>query len=290
MPALAAALSPAKPKPLITAEINDQSITRLAGNTHPFASPENDRGALPPSKTLQRMLLVLKRSPAQDKALAEAIQAMHQPTSATFHHWLTPQEIGEKYGPAKADIDKVTDWLSTHGFTVTSISKAHSTIEFSGTVQAFSSAFHTEMHSFAHRDGLYSANVSDPAIPSALAPVVAGFASLNNFPRVHLSQQPRAVKYDKQAKKWMIAKPASAIGTSSGAAPLYTTVYNNTTFYPVTPADFATIYNLNPLYKAGIDGTGQTIAIVSESNIHRSDVDQFRSVFGLPPTKLNIIL
>jgi hypothetical protein len=278
----------AQAKPLISNEINDQVLTRLAGNTHPLATTKNDRGVVSPSRTLQRMLLVLKRPAAQDKALATAIEAMHQPNSPTFHHWLTPDQIGAKYGPAQADIQKVVSWLGSQGLTVTSVSKAHSTIEFSGTARAFSAAFHTEIHTYAHQGGLYTANASDPSVPSALAPVVAGFASLNNFPRSHISSQPSMVKFDKQTKKWSVSKPKP--GAAPGAKPEFTTVYDGQTFYPVTPADFATIYNLKPLYDQGIDGTGQHIAVVSESNINTADVDAFRSAFGLPPTKLNIIL
>jgi uncharacterized protein (TIGR03437 family) len=53
--------------------------------------------------------------------------------------------------------------------------------------------------------------------------------------------------------------------------------------YGVGPYDFATIYNLLPLWNAGIDGSGQSIAIAAASNIDLADVRNFRSVFGLPP-------
>ncbi len=56
------------------------------------------------------------------------------------------------------------------------------------------------------------------------------------------------------------------------------------------PTDFATIYNVLPLWNAGIDGTGQTIAIVGETNIHLSDIANFRSQFELPAKAPNVIL
>jgi subtilase family serine protease len=64
--------------------------------------------------------------------------------------------------------------------------------------------------------------------------------------------------------------------------PLFTFTPQQTTYYGLGPTDFATIYNVLPLWNAGIDGTGQTIAIVGETNIHLSDVANFRSLFGLP--------
>ena len=50
----------------------------------------------------------------------------------------------------------------------------------------------------------------------------------------------------------------------------------------VVPADLATIYNLNPLFKAGISGQGQTIVLIEDSDIYSiSDWNTFRSTFGL---------
>ena len=59
----------------------------------------------------------------------------------------------------------------------------------------------------------------------------------------------------------------------------------------MAPYDFATIYNVLPLWNAAspIDGTGQTIAIVGQSDIYSQDFSDFRQDFGLPPGKLNII-
>ncbi len=60
------------------------------------------------------------------------------------------------------------------------------------------------------------------------------------------------------------------------------------------PADFATIYNSAPLLSGTpkVDGTGQTIAIVGESNINVADVTDFRTIFNLPQnfSAANIIL
>ena len=61
----------------------------------------------------------------------------------------------------------------------------------------------------------------------------------------------------------------------------FTDTQNNTSF-ALGPADFATIYNVLPLWNAGIDGTGETIAVVTDSNINVQDIADFRSVFGLP--------
>ncbi len=58
--------------------------------------------------------------------------------------------------------------------------------------------------------------------------------------------------------------------------------------YIVSPQDLATIYNISPLWNASspIDGTGQTIAIVSESDIYPQAFSDFRADVGIPPGTL----
>jgi subtilase family serine protease len=294
--AFASTPKPTVAAPLITQRVDDNVRVTLKGAVHPLATSANDRGPVENATPVRRMMMVLKRSAAQDKALAAAIQAMQRPGSPTYHHWLTPEQIGSQFGAAPQDIATVTSWLSSKGFAVDSVSKAHSVIEFSGTAGQVASAFRTKMHSYAWKGGTYTANASDPQIPSALAPLVAGFASMNNFPIHGAHTDSRLVQFDKTAKKWSVAadksqNPAWAPGQSGRPKSEMTT--NNTndgqTLYAVTPYDFATIYNLKPLWDAGLDGTGQQIAIMAESDITTSDVDQFRSAFGLPATKLNIV-
>ena len=52
--------------------------------------------------------------------------------------------------------------------------------------------------------------------------------------------------------------------------------------YAVAPEDFATQYDVTPLYSAAkpLNGTGQTIAIINESNININFVNNFRTLFG----------
>ncbi len=50
-----------------------------------------------------------------------------------------------------------------------------------------------------------------------------------------------------------------------------------------TPSDIASIYNANPVYAAGINGSGVNVAIAACSDVTVADVTQFGSDFHLPP-------
>jgi len=266
----------AAPPILISRPVDELQRTVLTGNTHPLARAEFDRGAASPAQTMRRMILVLKRSAEQESALRKLLDDQQTKGSPGYHQWLTPEQFGRQFGPSDADLATVRAWLESHGFQVASISKGRTAIEFSGTAGQVEEAFHTAIHSFETNAERHWANIADPSIPSALAPVVSGVLSLHNFPR--------------KAQSTLTAQPQGIPIGLPGQSPLFTYTQNKLTFYGLGPTDFATIYNVLPLWKAGIDGTGQTIAVVGETNIHLSDIGTFRSIFGLPAKAPNIIL
>lgn len=270
---------------LITQAIDETKLTPLAGNTHPLARAEFDRGAAPASLAMQRMLLVLGRSAMQEAALETLLEEQQDKSSANFHKWLTPDEFGQQFGVSEQDVETTVSWLEGHGFEVAGVSRGRGVIEFSGTAQEVQQAFHTSIHSYAVNGGQYWANASDPEIPSALASAVIGIDSLNNFGKKaahHLA----GITARQLAGEWTKAQPALTYqcATNNAGAPIYCNALG--------PYDFGAIYNVLPLWTASpaINGTGESIAIVGRSNINLTDVSDFQSLFGLPNNPPQVIL
>ena len=236
---------------LITGTISETDLVTLAGNTRPEATAPNDRGPVADSLPMEHLWLQLRRSPEREQALDKYLDELTDPKSPNYHHWLTAQEFQERYGVAQEDLAKVTGWLRSHGFTVNLV-YPNNVIDFSGTAGQVREAFHTEIHNLEVNGKKHIANMSDPRIPSALAPAVIGVVSLNNF-------MPRPMN-----------KPRADYTAGSG-------------YYLVVPADLATIYNLNPLFAEHYSGQGQTIVVVEDSDVYNypTDWDTFRSTFGL---------
>jgi subtilase family serine protease len=260
----------------VTAQVDDTRTVQLKGNVHPMARPEFDQGAVADSQPITKMHLLLQRSAAQETVLRQLMDAQQTKGSASYHAWLTPAQFGHQFGPSDADVQAVTDWLTRQGFQVSKVAAGRTVIEFSGTVAQVRNAFHTEIHNFTVNGEQHFANVSDPVIPQALSPVVAGVVSLSNFrkqPFIH-----RVGKFRRDL-------------TTGEVTPLFTFNDVNGTFYAVGPADFSTIYNI-PAQCGGTacTGTGQSIAIVGRSNINLQDVRDFRSIFGLPAKDPTIVL
>ncbi len=240
---------------LVTEPVDDSELVRLSGNT-PFAtSAANDRGALSDSFPMEHMWLQLQRPAELDQELVNLIDEMTQSGSPNFHRWLTAEEFGSRFGVSQQDIARISGWLTSHGFQIDAVSPSGMVIEFSGTAGQIRGAFHTEVHKLNVNGQPHIANVSDPLIPVALAGVVKGVVSLHNFmPHTNFTKRSQFTVND---------------GT-------------NGVFYAVAPADLATIYNLNPLFRSGITGAGQTIVVVEDTLLKDpSDVVTFRNAFGL---------
>src|SRR6266436_2454792 len=165
----------------ITEAVDETNRVQLRGNVHPLARAEFDQGVVADSRPMNRMLLLLQRSPEQQAALSNLMEEQLTKGSANYHKWLTPEDFGKQFGPADADIQAVTDWLTSHGFQVSKVSKGRTVIEYSGTAGQIRNAFGTEIHRYNVKGEEHFANVSDPQIPAALSPVVRGVVSLHNF-------------------------------------------------------------------------------------------------------------
>ncbi|HUA16982.1 MAG TPA: Ig-like domain repeat protein [Verrucomicrobiae bacterium] len=263
--------------PLITQTIDESKLTALKGNTYFLAQPQYDLGAAPASLPMERMLLVLKRSPQQESALLRLLDEQQDKSSASYHQWLTPEEFGKQFGPTDADMQTITSWLQSHGFQV-GTSKGRTVLEFSGSASQVQEAFHTAIHKYVINGQQHWANAGDPQIPTALAPAVAGIDSLNNFQRKAMNRFVGI--YSKNTRQLTTPSPNYTFPCQGGDC------------YGIVPYDFATIYDVQSLWTAGINGSGQTIAIVGRTNINPSDPATFWSLFGLsvPSNKLNIIL
>ncbi|HEV2520908.1 MAG TPA: Ig-like domain repeat protein [Candidatus Acidoferrales bacterium] len=281
-----AAWSQAGPTPSrIVDAVNEGALVTLRGNTHPLAQPRFDRGAAPPDLPMSRMLLVLKRSTEQESALQKLLDDQQDQNSPSYHQWLTPDQFGQQFGPSDADVQAIVAWLRSHGFQVATPSRGRTVIEFSGTAAQVQQAFHTEIHKYTVNGEDHWANASDPQIPAALTPVVEGVASLHNFPKKPMYRL--AGKFSRER----------ATGRVTSLGSQFTTVDSNIcpglgNCYFLGPYDFATIYNVLPLWNAApaIDGTGQSIAIADESNINVQDIRDFRNLFAMAANDPQIIV
>lgn len=242
------------PQARISAPIDEAKRVVLAGNTRPEANGANDLGQVDDGLPMEHMQLLLKPSAEQQAALDAYTASLTDKGSKNYHQWLTADEFGARYGVAQPDIEQLKSWLASHGLTVNLVYPNNTVMDFSGTAAAVREAFGVEMHGYMANGVRHIANASDPSIPAALAGVVRGVVSLHDF-------MPHSLRK---------AKPA------------YSFASGGTNYEVVTPADLATIYNLNPLFRAGYTGRGQTVVVIEDTDVYSvDDWNTFRLAFGL---------
>jgi uncharacterized protein (TIGR03437 family) len=242
--------------------IDNARRTVLTGQRTHRAQAQFDEGPVELSRQLSGVSLHFKPAAAQQAELERLLVEQQDPGSPNYHNWLTPDEYADRFGLSLDDLDKVTFWLQSWGFRVDYTARSRNWITFSGDAGQVLDAFRTEIHRYRVNGEMHYANAADPSLPSALAAIVQTIAGLDDFrlqPRSHaIAGLPR----------WT---------ASSG-------------LHAVTPGDLAVIYDINKLYSTGINGTGQSMVVVGQTNINMSDIESFRKQFGLVPKDPKMVL
>jgi subtilase family serine protease len=248
----------------ITAPLSNGQMFTLKGHVHGHARPEFDQGRTDPSKVIHGLSLSFKLSPAQQASLDKLLADQQNPKSPSYHRWLTPTQFGDRFGMNQNDLNKVTSWLQTQGFTVTRIANSRNQIFFEGTVAQVEIAFRTQIHNYLVDGELHYANATAPSVPAALQGAALAIQHLHSF-----SPKPRA--------------RIQHISTD-GVDAHFTSYVSGSHF--ISPGDFAVIYDVNGLG----DGAGQKIAVIGQSSINLTDVAHYRAAAGLTANNPTLLL
>jgi hypothetical protein len=253
----------------ITQPIQGSKVSPLLGTVAPQAKSEYDQGPVGVSTPLQGMSIRFTLSAAQQASLTTLLKAQQEPSSSSYHQWLTQAQFADQFGMSQADIAKVTEWLQAQGFTIDHVAESRNSIRFSGTVGQAEQAFHTQIHKYVVNGETHFANATEVSVPAALAGSVSRVGGLHNF-----NPKPRLVRAGRTQ--------------GDGAQPKFTSGQTGSHF--VTPGDFSVLYDLKPLYTANFSGTGQYIGIAGQTDIVMADITSFRSAAGLPVNNPTVFL
>jgi uncharacterized protein (TIGR03437 family) len=246
--ALAARAQPSR----ISRPIDPTRRVTLGGHLHPLARAESDQGRVVPSLPMSYVTLTFGPTPSQQADLDQLLAAQQNPASPDYHRWLTPEQYAQRFGVSDDDLSKIQSWLQSQGLSIAGVARGKSWIAASGTTAQFENALQTEIHQYLVDGETHFANSTEPSVPAALDGVVKTIRGLHDF---RLKPAARGLHPHNDAGR----------GT-----------------HYIAPGDFATIYDIAPVYAAGIDGTGQRLVVAGQTQINMSDIQQFRTTYGLP--------
>ncbi len=224
----------------------------LKGHHPQWAVAANDVGAIDPNKSFENVTVTLARSPEAQKAFDQLVDDQRNPKSPQFHQWLTPIEIGARYGVSDHDIAQVSGWLESQGLHENVVSSTRTFISFGGAASSLERAFGAPLHNYKVAGEDRFSIVSEPMVPPALAPVILSIRGLSTAPErpQHVSRQGHF-----QRPQW---------------------TYSAGSEYFVAPADFAAIYDV----PTSLSGSGVTIGIVGEARVSSADITDMNSLMG----------
>jgi hypothetical protein len=268
LPLLASTLCFAAQPDRITGIIDSSQMVALPRSVNPKAQLRFDQGPVESSLQFGYVTLVVAPSPSQQMGLEQLLGQQQDRSSPNYHKWLTPEQYAARFGMNQNDVNKITAWLQSEGFTILSVPRGRNEVIFSGTASQIQSAFKTEIHRYDINGEIHVANSTAISVPVSLNGVVTSIRGIADF-----------------RPKPMYVRPVFN-GKAHGPHPSYTTTVDGNTDYFLAPGDVATLYDLNPLYNASptaINGAGEKLAIIGQTDVYLADLADFRTGFGLNP-------
>jgi subtilase family serine protease len=237
------------------------ALKALAQAPVKWVNAVNDLGQVDGAQLLTHLTLIMRRPAQREEAFEALLRDQQDPGSPDFHRWLTPAEVGERFGASDADLATVTAWLRGEGLQVDGISASRTRIRFSGSAARVGAAFGSSFHAYAFAGEKRLALAAAPLVPEAIAPLVQ---SVHGLSALH----ERSYEHE------------GPVAVGDAAQPKSSSCTNGVCTHFIWPGDFAAIYDLNALYQLGIDGSGQAIAVLGRSRVYLPDIENFQKRIG----------
>ncbi|MDR3689105.1 MAG: protease pro-enzyme activation domain-containing protein [Fimbriimonas sp.] len=181
---------------------------------------------------------------ADRQGLSDFVDSVSNPTSPTYRQFITPDEVGRRFGLSMAEVQKVVDYLTSQGMKVTGIAKSRITLSADATVAQAQAAFHTSIENYSvpaydgFKAGQFFSFTTPPALPSTIAFDIQSISGLENVVR-----------------------------------PKHTSL---------NPTQLQTLYSVSPEYNNGNQGQGRTVGITNFDGFTIANEQVFVNYYKLP--------
>ena len=285
-------LRPVAQQDRISASANYASRVQLHGHLPGWVSTNRQIAKRVDLSSPLDLTVTLQRDPAVQAAFEKLLADQQDSSSAMYHQWLTPEQIGALYGPTQNDVNAVSKWLSSQGYTIRSVTPSRMQIHVSGTVATASNTFRTSFAYFQSNEIQRLSAVSEPFVPSAIAPVILSITGLSEVltePQHNMSPVPVSPGSNGHPVPTSLrgGSTMSSLRGDDNVSPQYS---SGATHY-VFASDFAKIYDL-PTSNTGatIGSTAQHIAIIGRSRVTTNDAAGNAGINGFGSYRLNQIV
>ena len=211
-----------------------------------------------PTRPDQSLSLSVGLQPRNQQELSDLAQAVRNPQSPLYRHFLTPEQFKERFAPTADQVQQVVQFLQSQGLNVKNVASNNLLIDVTGTVSQAQQAFKVQVNDYQLGKQTFYANATQPQIPQKLHPLVASLSGLDSSVRFHSHHIVRT------------NSPKLLSG--------------------FTPQGLAAAYDFAPLQSGNIYGDNQSIAFLELDGYLLNDVQQYANNFNLGPINASTIL
>lgn len=292
--------------------VADGERRTLAHHTPAFVSTARDMGSEPASKQITVHVWLQLHN---EEGLRELVQQQHEEGSASYHAWLTREQFNAQFAPTPQEVKAVEKFLAAHNLTVVSVGERNLYVKAQGTIADVQRAFQVQIHRYNVNGEMHRANNSDPSMEEPAASLVSrvgGLSDLGFKPHSIRPVSPSTGAPHSPVPLSAVAdgaffsadcfRPPQTVNFSTDGSVPKATYFGNRYGSDITsgppnlppcgyqPSEVQTAYNLNDVYKAGLDGTGQTVVIIDAfgSPSIAEDSYVFSLFYGLPAPILTV--
>jgi pseudomonalisin len=232
---------------------------------------DTDRGPTDPATPVSVAITLSRPDTAGELA---TYQALYDPTSPSYRHFLTPAQFTERFGVSQERYDAARTWATSTGLSVWQSSAPRDVVQLRGTAAQAQKLFGVALHDFSRpaEPVRFYANTSAASVPAGLG--ITGVVGLNSHDRSHVTS----------------SQPHSSIGQHVAGTRVPGQDGCDTTLACTgltTPQDLWSIYDMpNTNF-----GSGQDVAVFGEGKTDPviKDLRRFETVHGLRRVNVTVI-
>jgi uncharacterized repeat protein (TIGR01451 family) len=218
-------------------------------------------GAMDRSQRLNLAIGLPLRNPG---ALNQLLRDIYDPASPNYHHYLTPEQFTERFGPTEQDYQAVIAFAKANGLTVTTLHPNRMLVDVSASVGDIERALHVNLQEYHHPSEARAFYAPDKEPTLDLAVPILSIGGLNSYslPRPRLKQVERV--------------NGKAVTPNASTGPLGGYIGR----------DFRTAY----VPGTTLDGTGQVVGLLQFDGYTASDIAYYQNLAGLPSVTITNVL
>ena len=155
----------------------------LAGSVPTWAKAANFKSATGATQQIGFRVYLNWRDVAGAEAFAQAVS---DPASPSYGHYLTPEQFRQRFSPTAADLKAVRTWLADQGFSLVYTPANAHYVTAEGSVAQAEAAFGAQLNEYAVQGKTLRAPATALTVPATLAGVVAGVVGVDELSLIHI--------------------------------------------------------------------------------------------------------